>query len=307
MSKLAIIGECMIELSRNRNASEKLYNLQYGGDTLNVALYFARLGGSVDYVTVIGDDPFSAAMYDDWILENIGVELVQKLPNRQSGLYMVETDEDGERSFYYWRDSSPIRDLFRLQNHKNMLGNLKTYKCIYFSGITLSLFDHHSLDIFYDFLKEYKDEGGLIAFDLNYRPAGWKNHQTASDVFNRFIPLIDIVLTGKDDEIALTGAKSTHEIIDHYLQHDAREIIVKCGRDGCVIYDDDGTKTIPVNIIEKPLDTTAAGDAFNGAYLAARFSGSKIEDAVLYAQKCAALVIQYPGAIVPRGNWPTEL
>ncbi len=307
MTKLAVIGECMIEFSRNRNTTEKSYNLRYGGDTLNVALYFARLGGSVDYVTAIGDDPFSAAMYDDWVCENIGVELVQTAPKRQSGLYVVETDEEGERSFYYWRDTSPVRDLFKLQSHKNMLDRLKTYQCIYFSGITLSLFDNSSLDIFHDFLKEYKNEGGLIAFDLNYRPAGWKNQQTASDVFDRFTPLIDIVLTGQDDEMALAGKKSARKIIDRYIKHNPKEIIVKCGKDGCVIYNDGKTKIIPANIIKKPLDTTAAGDAFNGAYLAARFSGSKIEDAVHCGQKCASVVIEYPGAIVPRENWPDEL
>ncbi len=306
MSRIAIIGECMLELSQNRNNFGKNYDLRYAGDTLNVALYCARWGGSVDYVTAIGDDPFSVEMYEDWQKENIGIGLVKKVPKRQSGLYMVETDEHGERRFYYWRENSPARDLFTLKNCDAMLERLSAFEYIYFSGITLSLYDPKSLDIFYNFLKCYKKNGGKIVFDLNYRPAGWKSRQRAGEVFNHFIPLVNIAMPGQDDEQALTGESAPEKIIDRYVNFGADEVVLKCGKSGCVTFHKGVSEIISTDVISKPYDTTAAGDAFNGAYLAARLSGRNIRDAVRYGQKCASLVIQHPGAIVSRTDWPED-
>ena len=59
MTRVACIGECMIEL---KQAGGGLYSRGYGGDTLNTAVYLARLGTSVDYITALGDDPLSSEM-----------------------------------------------------------------------------------------------------------------------------------------------------------------------------------------------------------------------------------------------------
>ena len=53
MSKVACIGECMVEL---KQADGGLFSRGYGGDTLNTAVYLARLGVGVDYITALGDD-----------------------------------------------------------------------------------------------------------------------------------------------------------------------------------------------------------------------------------------------------------
>jgi sugar/nucleoside kinase (ribokinase family) len=83
MAKVASIGECMIEL---RHRGESDLELGYGGDTLNFAVYLARLtrgtGVAVDYVTALGDDPYSDAMLAMWRAEGIGCELVARLPGR---------------------------------------------------------------------------------------------------------------------------------------------------------------------------------------------------------------------------------
>ncbi len=97
--KIAIIGECMIELS------EKGENLKrgFGGDTLNTAVYLARQVSQqdvrVDYVTALGIDPFSAEMMTRWQAENVNTALIQRLENKMPGLYMIQTDDRGERSF----------------------------------------------------------------------------------------------------------------------------------------------------------------------------------------------------------------
>ena len=106
--KIAIIGECMIELSKQ---SESQYQMAFGGDTLNMAIYFTRCGGDCDYFTVLGRDPFSQNMVKKWQDEGVGTNKIRYSEDGMPGLYIIDTDDDGERLFYYWRDNSPARRL----------------------------------------------------------------------------------------------------------------------------------------------------------------------------------------------------
>ena len=67
MSKVACIGECMVEL---KQADDGLFSRGYGGDTLNTAVYLSRLGVSVDYITALGDDGLSDEMISGWAAAN---------------------------------------------------------------------------------------------------------------------------------------------------------------------------------------------------------------------------------------------
>src|SRR4051794_13817570 len=103
MAGIASIGECMIELRQMPDGSLTRF---YGGDTLNTAVYLARLGAAVDYVTALGDDPLSDEMIAGWRDEQIGTTRVVRLAGKLPGLYMIETNSAGERRFYHWREAS---------------------------------------------------------------------------------------------------------------------------------------------------------------------------------------------------------
>ena len=91
--KIAIIGECMLELSiADTQASE----LKFGGDTLNTAVYLSRCGGQADYFTVLGDDSFSEKMLASWQQEGVGTKRVKIKAGAVPGLYMIENDASGE-------------------------------------------------------------------------------------------------------------------------------------------------------------------------------------------------------------------
>src|SRR6516225_8357408 len=106
MTKVACIGECMIEL--RQSVGDQL-SRGFGGDTLNTAVYLARLGLMVDYVTALGDDPISDEMIAGWAAEGVGTGWVARLPGKLPGLYLIQTDAAGERRFYHWRESSAVR------------------------------------------------------------------------------------------------------------------------------------------------------------------------------------------------------
>ena len=110
--RIALIGECMIELQHRADGS---LQQSFGGDTLNTAVYLSRALGDnaqVDYVTALGDDSFSDAMCQSWADEGVGLDMVQRLPGRLPGLYCIQTDANGERRFLYWRNEAAVRDCF---------------------------------------------------------------------------------------------------------------------------------------------------------------------------------------------------
>ena len=107
MKRLAFIGECMIELRDADSTGDSTMHRTFGGDTLNSAIYAVRClkssDAALEYVTILGDDPFSSEMLATWRAEGVGTELVTHLGGALPGLYAIRTDTAGERSFHYWR------------------------------------------------------------------------------------------------------------------------------------------------------------------------------------------------------------
>src|SRR5882757_7159792 len=137
MTKVACIGECMIEL---KQAERGLYSRGFGGDTLNTAVYLARLGTEVDYITALGDDPLSDEIIAGWTGEGVGTSRVARLKGKLPGLYMIQTDEFGDRRFFHWRENSAARSLMDLPETDEILDSLAAYDVVYLSAITLSIY-----------------------------------------------------------------------------------------------------------------------------------------------------------------------
>jgi len=300
---MAVIGECMLEISAGREFPNKSANFSFGGDTLNTALYCSRLGGKADYISALGDDIFSDSMIKIWQKEGIGTKLVQIVKGALPGLYSIANDSNGERTFLYWRDNAPVRQLFKSDYSSSLKEKIiSNYDILYLSGITLSLFDDESIKELHNLIDAFRKHGGKFAFELNFRARGWKSIAKAREVIGEFMPKIDIATTGIDDEKILWDDKSALEIAERYKSNGCKEIVVKCGIAPTLYFDGESVKFVSLEEIVKPIDTTAAGDSFNGAYMAARLKGFPMEEAIIYGQCCAGEVIQHQGAIIPKGT-----
>jgi 2-dehydro-3-deoxygluconokinase len=299
--KLAALGECMIELSPENDGR---YALAYGGDTLNTSVYLARLGVPVDYVTALGDDPLSEAMIAFWRSEGIGTRFVQRVPGRLPGLYMIRRDATGERSFLYWRDRAPVRDLFELPGIGAVLNELAGYDWFYLSGITLSLFAPRHIDRLLALLDRLRAGGCRIAFDSNYRPQAWPDKAAARATYDAVLARTDLAFPTLDDERALFGDTDATACIARLRAAGIGEIAVKQGSSPCVVGEPNGIVEVPTQPGVVPRDTTAAGDSFNAAYLAARIAGQSPQIAARQGHRLAACVIACPGAIIPHEAMP---
>jgi 2-dehydro-3-deoxygluconokinase len=299
MTRVACIGECMLELSAAQSQPD-LRRLGFGGDTLNTAVYLARLGVPVDYVTALGDDPYSERMIEAWRADSVGTRLVQRIPGRLPGLYMIELDECGERRFFYWRQQAPAREIFGNDNTADLCDALLQYEWLYLSGISLSLYGEAGRERLFDLLRQFRAKGGKVAFDSNYRPRGWPSVEVARREIRDQLALTDLVLSSLEDETALNNVASAEKACDLIHGFGPRTIVIKQGGQGCVVSIDGRKSTVPAKKVEKIVDATAAGDSFNAGFLAATLRGEDPVQAAKLGHRCAAIVIGHHGAIVPR-------
>jgi 2-dehydro-3-deoxygluconokinase len=292
------VGEVMVELSRG---PEGRYGLAYGGDTFNTAVYLARAGIPTTYATALGDDPYSDELMALATAEGVGTELMLRVPGRQPGLYMIETDGKGERKFYYWRDTSPARELFELADWAKLAEAMLAAKLVYFSGVTLSLYSNTGLGRFLAALELARKQGAIVAFDGNFRPRGWKGDVTRTrTVFNEALKRVDIALPTFDDEAVLWGDANPEATVKRLQAFGIPEIVVKNGPNSALVAHKTSREEVAVPEVVEPIDTTAAGDSFNAGYLAARLTGAEPAAAASAAHSLAGQVIRHRGAIMPR-------
>jgi 2-dehydro-3-deoxygluconokinase len=273
----------------------------YGGDTLNTAVYLARLGVTVDYVTALGDDPFSQEMLEAWRQEGVGTAQVQKLPGRVPGLYLIRRDARGERSFFYWRGEAPARELFALPSTPALMETLAGYDLLYLSGISLSLYGETGRARLLETLQRARARGGLVAFDTNFRPRGWPDRAVARVAYQRTFAEADIVLASTEDLELLFGAANPPELLE---RAQASELVVKLPELACRVLAPGVDVTVAAGPVSGVVDTTAAGDSFAAAYLAARLAGEAPAAAARAGHRLAGTVVRHPGAIIPRAAMP---
>lgn len=301
MTRVASIGECMIELSP---AGGGLLSRGFGGDTLNTAVYLARLGVPVDYVTALGDDPWSEEMLAAWRAEGIGTSLVVRVPGRLPGLYLISTDADGQRRFHYWRDSAPARLLFDLPQTPEIAAALTRYDLVYLSGVTLSLYGEAGRARLLDALDMARARGGRIAFDTNFRTRGWPDPAIAKAAFRAALKRADIVLASTEDLELLFGSDGSSEL----PTGNARvEVVLKLGQPAVRIFEGGAELTVAAEPVADVIDTTAAGDSFAAAYLAARLSGVEPAQAAQAGHRLAGAVVRHRGAVIPRSAMPAGM
>ena len=289
----------MIELRQQPDGS---LTRGFGGDTLNTAVYLARLGAAVDYVTALGDDPWSDEMMAAWEAEGVGAGLVRRLPGGLPGLYIIQTDALGERRFHYWRDSAAARRMFDGAGGRELLGRLARYDVLYVSGITLQILDGAGRSLLFEAVDQVRARGGRLVFDTNFRPRGWPDLDGARDLYRQALGRSDIVLASTEDLMPLFGVAGEAELLRHA---GGAERVLKLARPAVQVTEAGAAVLVEADPVGFVADTTAAGDSFAAAYLRARLLGCSPAAAARAGHRLAGVVVGHRGAIIPRCAMPS--
>lgn len=293
--QITCIGEAMVEMAPSVAAGD--YRMGFAGDTLNTAWYLRRaLPGSwaVDYLTAVGQDAVSERMIGFLQDARIGTAHVARLAGRTVGLYLIEL-KDGERSFAYWRGQSAARLL--ADDAARLSRALAGAGIIYLSGITLAILEGDGRETLYSALTMARAAGARVVFDPNLRPRLWADDATMCRVVMEAAALSDIVLPSHEDEATFFGDADVRATADRYGNAGAGLVIVKNGGGEMLTRDGTTYARHTPEIVDKIVDTTAAGDSFNAGFLAAWLAGRDIADSVRAGARLAAQVIGQRGAL----------
>lgn len=285
----------MVELSPE---GRDLYRQSFAGDVLNT-LWYARRAlpapWTVEFLSAVGTDALSDQMLSFLQGAGIGCQAVRRIPDRRAGLYMIQLDQ-GERSFTYWRESSAARllaaDGDHLERHMAQAGLL------YFSGITMAILPPKDAADLLARLGSLRENGTLVAFDSNLRPALWPDKDRMRALVGRAASVSDLVFPSFDDEQMGFGDPTPDQTLDRYLSYGAGTVILKNGAAPVQTGNTGSHQSYPTVGVDAVIDSTGAGDSFNGAFLAEYVQSQDLGAAVLAGQRCAAEVVQHRGALI---------
>lgn len=314
--RLALTGECMVELVPDPGRKDMLRR-SFSGDTLNTAVYVSRLGGvETSYLSAVGTDGLSDAMLRFWQQEGIDASLTRRLPGAVPGLYMIQTDENGERSFLYWRSASAARLCYSGRDADATLDALASFDGVYLSGISLAVFFEDGRARLLERLAQLAGKVPVF-FDANFRPSLWGGSrdeavERARSWYRSILPLCSMLFLSPEEAEAFDDMKGCAGPEDTAVRLASRmrpgaELIMKDGSRPCLLWDAKRMLRVPSLPVENVVDTTAAGDSFAAAYLHARLHGMSPEQAAQRGHRLAAAVIREPGAVIPVNHMPEEL
>ncbi|MBZ9846469.1 sugar kinase [Mesorhizobium sp. CA14] len=291
---IASIGECMLELSGQTGPN---WRMGFAGDTFNTlwALHALSPERPATYVTAFGDDPFSRDQIAFFAENGIGVGNSPVIAGARPGLYAI-TLTGAERAFTYWRSDAAARQL--ASDPTALAKSLENQVLVYFSGITLAILDEAARKTLLTAIVAARKAGSLVAFDPNYRPRLWPSRETAQAAILEALAVADIALPTFPDEQMLFG-DATPQATTERLGKLIGEVVVKNGEQPALIALNGASQIVDAVHVAAPVDTTGAGDSFNGGYLAARLAGHAPADAARRAHKVAAAVVQVRGALAP--------
>ncbi|WP_440876007.1 sugar kinase [Thalassotalea sp. PLHSN55] len=296
--KLALIGECMAEIS---GAPFTAMQQSFGGDSVNTAVYLKSLlpnTGQASFVTAMGKDQLSQAIIEKWQAYGIDTQYVLIDPNKHVGLYHIHNDSSGERFFQYWRNDSAARFMMQHEQIAAVFDNLQNYDAVFLSGISLAVLPEDDKTKLVQALHTLRSQGTKIIFDSNYRPALWRDIEETKHYYDKIYALSDLALVTFEDEQIIWQDSSVEACKQRLAKYDINEIVIKDGENGCFYSTSALELHVPTEVVTNVVDTTSAGDSFNAGFLAAWLNDKTPEQCCKVANKLASKVIQQKGAIV---------
>jgi 2-dehydro-3-deoxygluconokinase len=295
MLDLIGIGECMVELYADQplGAAPTLHKA-FGGDVLNSLVTAQRLGSRTGFISRVGNDPFGAGLRQAWQLEGIDISHAT-LTDGENGVYFISLN-GSEREFTYRRTGSAAS---RLEPADLEPEYIVQSRMVLLSGITQAI-SASAQAATLTAAKIAKQHGVLVAYDPNHRPKLWAARDgDATAALHELLPYCDILLPSFPADASAFGAGTSAEAAAAYFAKFVPLVALKNGADGAVLVENT-LENIPAKPVAKVVDTTGAGDAWNGAFLHNLLYGNSAAQAAAYAHTVAAHKLGFRGAIAPQ-------
>ncbi|MFQ3630115.1 carbohydrate kinase family protein [Roseiflexus sp.] len=262
-----------------------------GGSAANVAAWIARCGAPAGFIGAVGADVFGDLITADLRQEGVEAHII-RLQHSETGVVLALIDRAGQRSMVTNRGADH-------QLLPEMLPDDILHTCRHVHLTGWSLFSDPPRAAAVRAAQIASASGATISFD----PASYQIiREIGHDQFDRITAdlTVDILFPNRDEGIALTGKHDPPAIAAALRERFPGALVaLKLDRDGCFIMNHTLAMHVPGQAIDAPVDTTGAGDAFNGAFLAHYLTTGDALAAARLANRIGAWVAQRTGARPP--------
>ncbi len=294
MPDLLSIGECMIELFSDKPMEEaETFQRSFAGDSLNLLVAASRLGTSTGYITRLGSDPFTSYLLNAWKREGIDTSHARQVSGFNA-VHFVALLPGGEREFVYYRRGSAPSTMEPSDLDADYIASAKI---LHVSGITQAISETARATVLR--AAQIATELGVrVSYDPNYRHQLWTTQQ-ARRAMEDVLPYVNFFFPSLPaDTEAYLGTSDPREAIEIGLSKGVDVVAVKCGDRGAVVGTKDEVFDVPPRAPGPVVDTTGAGDAFNGGFLHGVLNGMSYLDAATLGSIAAGLKLRGRGALL---------
>ncbi|MEV4518572.1 sugar kinase, partial [Dactylosporangium sp. NPDC049525] len=233
------------------------------GAELNLLAAAARAGAPTEFCSRVGADPFGRRVRAAATALGVGTGLVAVDDTRPTGLFVKDVRPDGARRVHYYRAGSAASAMDSTDAGRALAAGPSV---VAVSGLTAALGPGPRRAVT-RLAREAHARGIAVALDPNLRPG----LPPVTDLLIELLPVTTFLLLGLDEAIPLLGTDDPAEVFTRAAAAGVTEVVLKAGADGCwhAGSGSDGPHRLP-SAAATVVDPVGAGDAFAGAYLAAR-------------------------------------
>ncbi|MFH1739208.1 MAG: 5-dehydro-2-deoxygluconokinase [bacterium] len=269
-----------------------------GGSTGNIAVGTARLGLKSSMLTRVGDEALGRFLRRTLEIERVDVSHVVTDKDHLTGLAILGIDPPSKFPMILYRENCADMQVKRTDADDSYLSSAKA---LLFNGTCLSEPAMHAETT--AIVRRSKELGAKILFDIDYRPATWKNPDSSkkemnsiSSEYQKVLQFVDL-LVGTQEEFQIAGgANSLDKALSLIRSLTDAILVVKKGPDGCVMYPDSlgnpiMSEPFPVTV----LNAVGAGDAFMSGFLYSWLRGKELEACAQTGNAAGAIVVTRHG------------
>lgn len=263
MPEILSIGESMVEFFAEEPIAEaKQFQKSFAGDAMNLLAAASRLGSSCGFLSRVGNDPFRNYLLGSWQSLGVDTSRVRQVEGR-NGIYFISIYGRGEREFTYYRSGSAASTMTPADLDPDYIAQARV---LHISGITQAISETARATALAA-ARVANEAQVCVSYDPNFRPTLWSAAE-ARAAAEELLPHVDIALpSGPEESEQLFGFTTAQETAAYLRGFGAYAVAVKQGEAGVYVSAEGGAGTIPAFTVPHVVDTTGAGDAFDGAFL----------------------------------------
>lgn len=296
------LGELLIDFTENGISTQGngMFEANPGGAPCNVLAMLQKLGHKTAFIGKVGDDIFGHRL--SAVLKETGIDTANLLTDKQvrTTLAFVETKEDGDRDFSFYRNPGADMMLSKEEINEEILGDTQIF---HFGTVSMTQEPVRSATRWA--ACKAKEMGAVISFDPNLREPLWDSLEEAKEQVHFGLSVCDVLKISDNEIVWLTGKEDyTEGIREIQKTYQIPLILLSMGKDGSRAYYGEQVAEAAPFLQETTIETTGAGDTFGGCclhyllkYGLHELTEEQLQEMLTFANAAASIITTRKGAL----------